>query len=117
MKLAVSVRVAGETKGSPTYHQLVQDLAQEVGGRILEGGFADYRMVPVEVRLPTGSGPEVAEEAARSLIAQMKRGMGADPRMLSGRLTVVVHTPSDDAHLERAASALRGQGYSVELQS
>jgi len=117
MKLSVSVRVGGETKGSPTYHKLVQDLSQTgVGGRIVEGGFANYRMVPVSIVLPARPVREAAEEAGGRLIAQMKQGMGADPRMFSGRLTVVVHVPSGRMQAEEAQSALQLQGYAVELQ-
>lgn len=117
MKLLVSVRVAGETKGRPTYHKLLDDLSRcGIKGEIVEGGFANYRLVPVSVGVPAHPAKEIVEAEGDSLIAQLHRGLGADPRMFSGRLTVVVDLSEPDRQPQEVLAELQVAGYTAELQ-
>lgn len=117
-RLRVSIRVGGETKGSPTYHKLVDDLSRTGlgGGRIVQGGFANYRMVPVSVRLPARPLKEAGEAVGAELLRQLKQALGVDPRMLSGRLVALVEAPAAGESLLLAASSLRAQGYWAESE-
>lgn len=115
-RLRVSIRVGGETKLPPTYHQLLEDLSLGGlgGGRIVEGGFAGYRVVPLAVTVPLRAVREAGEAAGDDLLAQLASGLGVNPRMLSGRLVAVVEAPQGLESLQSAASALRAKGYSAE---
>lgn len=118
-RLRLSIRVGGETKGSPTYHKLVEDLSQTGlgGGRIVQGGFANYRMVPLSISVPARPLKEAGEAIGGELIRQLKAALGVDPRLLSGRLVAVVETPADGESLLLAASALRAEGYLAESEN
>jgi hypothetical protein len=124
MKLSVGIRVAGHTKSSYTYLQLLEDLVGVSSGpaALLEAGFVDYRMVPVDIRLPP---PEMealdrelyCEIAATRLRSELHAGIGIDPRKMSGRLAVVacLGSPSRPGHSDDVADRLRGLGYRVEV--
>lgn len=116
MRMQVSIRVAGETKGSPTYARLIEDLI-EVGlgrGTIVQAGFADYKMVPVSVQLHGQPLAELDEQLGSDLLVQLKQGMGVDPRMLSGRLTVILELAVDEGRAQAAITSLRARGYAAE---
>jgi hypothetical protein len=81
-------------------------------------GFADYRTFDVAIDLPP---PEAASSdkemlcdlAAADLRAALKDGLGVEPRMLSGRLAVVIDVHPD--RVQEAAARLGGLGYRVEV--
>ena len=124
MKLQVCFRVAGHTKSSFTYLQLLCDVVDIMAGPsvLLEGGFLDFgSMVPLAIHLPP---PEMdrsdrelhCDLAAVKLRTAIKAGIGIDPRQMSGRLAVVVQ--SEDGRpqtADEAAARLRGRGYRVEV--
>jgi hypothetical protein len=124
LRLQVGIRVAGHSKSSFTYLQLLEDLVDVSAGpsSLLEAGFLDYRMVRVAIDLPQ---PDLdlcdrklhCELAADKLWSTMKPGLGADPRQLSGRLAVIallsVKAGPDPA--TDTAAQLRRRGYRVEL--
>lgn len=124
MRLRVCFRVAGHTKSSWTYLQLLCDVVDVMAGPsvLLEGGFLDFRsMVPLAIHLPP---PEMSpadrelhcDLAAVKLRSTLKAGIGIDPRQLSGRLAVVVE--SEDVGTQtphEAAARLRDRGYRVEV--
>jgi hypothetical protein len=124
VRLQVGIRVAGHSKSSFTYLQLLEDLVVVSAGpsSLLEAGFLDYRMVRVAIDLPQpdlelGDRKLHCELAAAKLWSTMKPGLGADPRQLSGRLAVIVLLSvkaGRDATTE-TAERLRGRGYRVEL--
>lgn len=112
--LRVGVRVGGETKGSPTYHKLVEDLSRAgLGGApIVEAGFLGYRAASVSAVVPTRPVREAAEVVASGLLAQLTTGIGVDPRSLAGTLFVLVRPPA--AAGQPDVAALRREGYLVE---
>jgi hypothetical protein len=118
-RLRVSIRVGGETKGSPTYHKLVEDLIRTGlgGGRIVQGGFAGYRIVPLSLSLPSRPLREAGEAVGSELVRQLREGLGVDPRLLSGRLVALIEAPGDGESVPPAASALRAEGYSTEAET
>src|SRR5258706_5575634 len=92
MRLRVVVRVAGHTKSSYTYLQLLEDLVEVIGGpsSLVEAGFVGYRMGWVAIDLPP-SGIErrdielFCELAAPELRAAFEAGLGIDTRLMVGR--------------------------------
>ena len=124
MRLSVGIRVAGHTKSSYTYLQLMEDLvgASSAPATLVEAGFVDYRMIPVDIRLPP---PEMealdremyCEIAALKLRSELHAGIGIDPRKMSGRLAVIARlgSPSRPGESEEVADRLRGLGYRVEV--
>ena len=124
MKLQVCFRVAGHTKSSFTYLQLLCDLVDVMAAPsvLLEGGFLDFgSMVPLAIHLPPPEMDHADRElhcdlAAVKLRSALKAGIGIDPRQMSGRLAVVVE--SEDGRPEapdEAAARLRDRGYRVEV--
>jgi hypothetical protein len=122
--LRVCIRVAGHTKSSFTYLQLLVDIVDVMSGPsiLVEGGFLDFReMVPLDLHLPPPEMDHADRElhcdlAAIKLRAVLKAGIGIDPRQMSGRLAVLVL--SEDSGLitaEEAAAELRGRGYRVDV--
>lgn len=124
MKLRVVFRVAGHTKSSFTYLQLLCDLVDVLAGPsvLLEGGFLDFgSMVPLTIHLPP---PEMGHSdrelhcdlAAVKLRSALKAGIGIDPRQMSGRLAVVVQSEDGGQQVpDEVAAQLRGRGYRVEV--
>lgn len=118
MRLTVSRRVAGEAKCAATYIKLLEDLSR-CGGRtsrtqsirILEAGFLDYRMIRLNLDVPVGDELHT-ELAATQLCDALRDGLGVDPRMLSGRLAVLVDLAEDG---EETTASLRGSGYTVTV--
>jgi hypothetical protein len=119
MRLTVSRRVAGEAKCAATYIKLLEDLSRYGGRtgrtqsiRILEAGFLDYRMIRLNLGVPPAGDELHTELAATQLRAALRDGLGADPRMLSGRLAVLVDLAEDG---EQTTAGLRGSGYTVTV--
>jgi hypothetical protein len=124
VRLQVCFRVAGHTKSSFTYLQLLCDLVDVIAGPsvLLEGGFLDFRsMVPLTIHLPPPEMDPADRElhcdlAAVKLRAALKAGIGIDPRQMSGRLAVVVQSPDAGCQSpEDAAAGLRHRGYRVDV--
>ena len=80
--------------------------------RILEAGFLDYRMMRLNLDVPPAGDKLHTELAATQLCDALRDGLGVDPRMLSGRLAVVVDLAEDG---EEAMASLRGSGYTVTV--
>jgi hypothetical protein len=117
MRMTVSRRVAGEAKCTATFVKLIEDLSRcggpmsrEEGIRILAAGFLDYRMVRLILDVPPAGDELHAELAAAQLRDALRDRLGVDPRMLSGRLAILVEAAEDG---EKAAAGLRGCGYTV----
>ena len=124
MRLTVARRVAGEAKCTATYVKLLEDLSRhghlasgvpgKPSSRILAAGFLDYRMIRMSLDMPLPGDAWHAELAAAQLCDALRDGLGADPRMLSGRLAVLVDLAGDG---EQAAASLRGSGYTVTMNN
>jgi hypothetical protein len=116
MRLTLARRVAGEAKCTPTFVQLLEDLscagARASRMKIVGAGFLDYRMVGVNLDVPPPGDNLHAELASAELFAALRDGLGADPRMLSGRLAVLVELTDDGAE---AITGLRDRGYTVKI--
>jgi hypothetical protein len=116
MRLTVARRIAGEAKCTPTYVQLLEDLswAGSRAGRlrIRGAGFLDYRMVGVNLDVPPPGDKLHADLTSAELFAALRDGLGADPRMLSGRLAVLVELTDDGAE---TITSLRDRGYTVTI--
>ena len=122
MRLTVSRRVAGEAKCAATYVKLLEDLSRDGGRtgrtgrtqsiRILEAGFLDYRMIRLNLDVPPAGDELHTELTATQLRAALRDGLGVDPRMLSGRLAVLVDLAEDG---EETMASLRGSGYTVTV--
>jgi hypothetical protein len=121
MRLTVARRVAGEAKCTATYVKLLEDLSRhghQAPGvpdiRILQAGFLDYRMIRLSLDVPPQGDTWHAELAAARLFDALRDGLGVDPRMLSGRLAVLVDLAGDGGE---AAVGLRGSGYTVTVDN
>jgi hypothetical protein len=119
MRITASRRVAGEAKCTATFIKLVEDLSRccdpmsrAQGIRILAAGFLDYRMVPLDLDVPPPGDELHAELAAALLRDALREGLGVDPRMLSGRLAVLVEASGDS---DEIAAGLCGCGYTVTM--
>jgi hypothetical protein len=116
MRLTVARRVAGEAKCTPTFVQLLEDLscagARASRMKIVGAGFLDYRMVGVDIDVPPPGDKLHADLASAELFAALRDGLGADPRMLSGRLAVLVELTDDGTE---AIPGLRDRGYTVTI--
>jgi hypothetical protein len=119
MRMTVSRRVAGEAKCAATYVKLVEDLGRydgpvipAGGSRIVAAGFLDYRMVPLNLDIPPAGDQWHAELTAAQLRDALRDGLGVDPRMLSGRLAVLVEAAGDG---EETVASLRECGYTVTM--
>jgi hypothetical protein len=119
MRLTVSRRVAGEAKCAATYIKLLEDLSRYGGRtrqtqsiRILEAGFLDYRMIRLNLDVPPAGDELHTELTATQLRDAMRDGLGVDPRMLSGRLAVLVDLAEGG---EETTASLRGSGYTVTV--
>jgi hypothetical protein len=117
VRMTVSRRVAGEGKCAATYVKVLEDLARHGGLTSLAGGltivaagFLDYRMIRLDLDVPPDGDGLHAEFAAEQLRDALRAGLGVDPRMLSGRLAVLVEAPGDGA---ATITGLRGCGYTV----
>ncbi len=120
MRLTVSRRIAGEAKCIASYVKFVEDLSRygsEEGQpcriRILQAGFLDYRMVRMNLDIPSAGDAWHAELAATQLCDALREGLGVDPHSLSGRLAVTVDAAGDGG---QAAAGLRGCGYTVTVE-
>jgi hypothetical protein len=117
MRLTVARRVAGEGKCIPTYVKLLEDLScagPRAGPmRIVGAGFLDYRMVGVNLDVPPSGDKLHADLTSAELFAALRDGLGMDPRMLSGRLAVLVELTDDGAE---TITGLRDRGYTVTTE-
>jgi hypothetical protein len=80
--------------------------------RIVGAGFLDYRMVGMNLDVPPRGDKLHADLASAELFAALRDGLGADPRMLSGRLAVLVELTDDDSE---TMTGLRDRGYTVTI--
>jgi hypothetical protein len=118
MRLRVARRVAGEGKCIATYVKFLEDLgcggqaarAREI--RVLEAGFLDYRMVRVSLGVPPPGEKLHTDLASAELCAVLADGLGVDPRMLSGRLALLVDLEDDGG---KTIARLRDRGYTVTI--
>ncbi|HSS91203.1 MAG TPA: hypothetical protein VLL69_17935 [Streptosporangiaceae bacterium] len=118
MRLRVARRVAGEGKCIATYVKFLEDLGcGEQAGRareikVLEAGFLDYRMVRVSLGVPPPGDKLQTDLASAELCAALADGLGVDPRMLSGRLALLVDLEDDSG---KTIAGLRDRGYTVTI--
>jgi hypothetical protein len=116
MMLTVARRVAGEAKCIPTYVKLLEDLscagARAGRMRIVAAGFLDYQMVGLDLDVPLSGDKLHADLMSAELFAGLRDGLGTDPRMLSGRLAVLVELADDGAE---TIAGLRDLGYTVTI--
>jgi hypothetical protein len=127
MRLTVSRRVAGEAKCAATYIKFLEDLSRAGSRtspprriRILQAGFLDYRMIRLNLDVPPPGDAWHAELAATQLRDELREGLGVDPRMLSGRLAVLVDLAEDGEEAsgrEETMVNLRGCGYTVTIDN
>ena len=118
MRLRVARRVAGEGKCAATYVKFLEDLG--CGGqagwarriRVLEAGFLDYRMVSMSLDVPSPGDKLHTDLASAELCATLADGLGVDPRMLSGRLALLVDLEDDGGE---TMAGLRDRGYTVTI--
>jgi hypothetical protein len=121
MRLRVARRVAGEGKCAATYVTFLEDLgcgsgeAGRVRGiRVLEAGFLDYWMVSMSLDVPSPGDKLHADLASAELCAALRDGLGVDPRMLSGRLALLVELEDDGG---KTIADLRDRGYTVTIEA
>jgi hypothetical protein len=118
MRLRVARRVAGEGKCIATYVKFLEDLGcGEPAGRareikVLEAGFLDYRMVRVSLGVPPPGDKLHTDLASAELCAALADGLGVDPRMLSGRVALLVDLEDDGG---KTIAGLRDRGYTVTI--
>ena len=113
MRLRVARRVAGEGKCAATYVKFLEDLGcggqagRARGIRVLEAGFLDYRMVSMSLDVPSPRDKLHTDLASAELCATLADGLGVDPRMLSGRLALLVDL---EDHGGETMAGLRDRG-------
>jgi hypothetical protein len=118
MRLTVARRVAGEGKCTATYVKFLEDLdcggqaARAPGIKVLEAGFLDYRMVGMSLDVPPPGDRLHTDLASAELCAALADGLGVDPRMLSGRLALLVDLEDDGG---KTIAGLRDRGYTVTV--
>ena len=118
MRLRVARRVAGEGKCAATYLKFLEDLGcggqagRARGIRVLEAGFLDYRMVSMSLDVPLPRDKLHTDLASAELCATLADGLGVDPRMLSGRLALLVDLEDDGG---KTMAGLRDRGYTVTI--
>jgi hypothetical protein len=118
MRLRVARRVAGEGKCAATYVKFLEDLGcggqagRARGIRVLEAGFLDYRMVSMSLDVPSPGDKLHTDLASAELCATLADGLGVDPRMLSGRLALLVDLEDDGGE---TMTGLRYRGYTVTI--
>lgn len=118
MRLTVARRVAGEGKCTATYVKFLEDLGcggqagRTRGIRVLEAGFLDYRMVGMSLDVPPPGDRLHTDLASAELCAVLTDGLGVDPRMLSGRLALLVDLEDDGG---KTIAGLRDRGYTVTV--
>ena len=118
MRLTVARRVAGEGKCTATYVKFLEDLGcggqagRARGIRVLEAGFLDYRMVSMSLDVPPPGDKLHTDLASAELCAALADGLGVDPRMLSGRLALLVDLEDDGG---KTIAGLRDRGYTVTV--
>lgn len=119
MRLRVARRVAGEGKCTATYVKFLEDLScggeaagRARGIRVLAAGFLDYRMVSMSLDVPAPGDKLHTDLASAELCAVLREGLGVDPRMLSGRLALLVDLEDDGG---KTIAGLRDRGYTVTV--
>jgi len=118
MRMTVARRVAGEGKCTATYVKFLEDLGcggqagRARGIRVLEAGFLDYRMVSMSLDVPPPGDKLHTDLASAELCAALADGLGVDPRMLSGRLALLVDLEDDGG---KTIAGLRDRGYTVTV--
>jgi hypothetical protein len=118
MRLTVARRVAGEGKCTATYVKFLEDLGcggqagRARGIRVVEAGFLDYRMVSMSLDVPPPGDGLHTGLATAELFAALANGLGVDPRMLSGRLALLVDLEDDGG---KTIAGLRDRGYTVTV--
>ena len=118
MRMTVARRVAGEGKCTATYVKFLEDLGcggqagRARGIRVLEAGFLDYRMVSMSLDVPPPGDRLHTDLASAELCAALADGLGVDPRMLSGRLALLVDLEDDGG---KTIAGLRDRGYTVTV--
>ena len=118
MRLRVARRVAGEGKCAATYVKFLEDVGcggqagRARGIRVLEAGFLDYRMVSMSLDVPSPGDKLHTDLASAELCATLADGLGVDPRMLSGRLALLVDLEDDGGE---TMAGLLDRGYTVTI--
>jgi hypothetical protein len=118
MRMTVARRVAGEGKCTATYVKFLEDLGcggqagRARGIRVVEAGFLDYRMVSMSLDVPPPGDKLHTDLASAELCAALADGLGVDPRMLSGRLALLVDLEDDGG---KTIAGLRDRGYTVTV--
>ena len=118
MRLTVARRVAGEGKCTATYVKFLEDLGcggqagRARGIRVVEAGFLDYRMISMSLDVPPPGDRLHTDLATAELCAALVNGLGVDPRMLSGRLALLVDLEDDGG---KTIAGLRDRGYTVTV--
>ena len=118
MRMTVARRVAGEGKCTATYVKFLEDLGcggqagRAQGIRVVEAGFLDYRMVSMSLDVPPPGDKLHTDLASAELCAALADGLGVDPRMLSGRLALLVDLEDDGG---KTIAGLRDRGYTVTV--
>ena len=118
MRLRVARRVAGEGKCAATYVKFLEDLGcggqagRARGIRVLEAGFLDYRMVSMSLDVPSPGDKLHTDLVSAELCATLADGLGVDPRMLSGRLALLVDLEDDGGKNDGWSSR---PGYTVTI--
>ena len=118
MRMTVARRVAGEGKCTATYVKFLEDLGcggqagRARGIRVLEAGFLDYRMVSMSLDVPPPGDRLHTDLASAELCGALAHGLGVDPRMLSGRLALLVDLEDDGG---KTIAGLRDRGYTVTV--
>jgi hypothetical protein len=119
MYLKVSLRMGtrGRQIRTSAWAQLIEDLANlgVAPACIVAVGFAGYKMLAVSIDVPSIDISLHADLAGTELRAALGEALGFDPRLLGGRLTVIVEGPYDTCPSEDVISALEDLGYAAEI--